>query len=417
MNRTFILIPLLFSLLFSGTIKGFSVSGNRRTKESRILDITHLVQGKTYNDSILNEAKNNLMKSGIFANASVTDSLDTIYIKVDEKWTIIPYFNISGSSELLSLQIGLYDANFLGSYSNLGGEYSYFYKTHNGSVYYAINELGKKHISSTTNIYIKKGVNNWYNEKGECIGGFINNKVGGSSYIEVPLKENRAYLGGELSLFNENYLDHLNELDYREVNDSNGLSFSKDAFTISPTILFKYTNFKYGVFTYEGWGVKTYLYHSFVTDKSSFTAATLNFQWYKLLPLQSNVCLNIRMSGNNGNETNSLYYIGGLNAVRGFNNGAFRGHFYSQGNIEYRIPSLHTKWVVFQHTFFADIATILDDSKGGSEFTTIYGTGLGLRILSPKIYSFMIKLDYAWGFGPYTHNQFYFGTTHFFVPF
>ena len=415
-----LLLNLLFIALcrlYATQISAFKFEGNRRTKERTILTVSRLKVGSNYSDSTLNVAKERLMKSDIFASVKIEASDDTVSIVVDEKWTIIPYLNISGSTELLSLRIGLYDANFLGRDATLGGEYHYFSGTHNGSLYFVKDDLGKTLFSLNSRLYSVKGINNWYTPEGALESGFIISRVGGSYGMQFPFRVEDLYLGGAISVNSDSYLEKLGAIDYSELNDSSGVSFSGEDVTINSSINIRYSGFKYLPFNYNGWGVASAISQSFEINGSPYTQLSLHGQWYKLLPLEANLCFDLSGAINSGSNFHSLYYIGGLNGVRGFLNGEFRGHAYTKGSIEYRIPSLKNRWIVLQHILFTDYATITQELSQLDKTTAIVGTGVGLRILSPKIYSFMIRLDYAWGWGPYHRRGFSFGTSHFFKPF
>jgi len=65
-----------------------------------------------------------------------------------------------------------------------------------------------------------------------------------------------------------------------------------------------------------------------------------------------------------------------------------------------------------------DCATVTETLQNVRNSTkSLYGGGVGLRIMSPKVYSFMIRVDYAWAGGPYRSQQLSFGTTQYFNPF
>ena len=126
----------------------------------------------------------------------------------------------------------------------------------------------------------------------------------------------------------------------------------------------------------------------------NYISSSLLFRSYFLLPFTSNLGVRAGAGITNVTKTPYKFHLGGFGEVRGFLHRRFRGTRYWFGNIEYRIPSLDSRIVVLQHVFFADVARAADS---GESIFDVSGasTGLGLRILIPKIFGFVARFDYA----------------------
>lgn len=416
--KTTLLILFLLTLLPASTITGFTFSGNRRTQESTLLRIARLEKGMEIRDSLLTLASKRLMKSDLFVSADIShNDSGSVNIGVNEKWTIIPYFNMSLTSEIKSAKMGLYDINFLGTNTTLGGQYHYFTGTHNGTIYGTKKDIGPYRLKLNGNLTLQKGINIWYTPTGAAEAKFIIDRRSASVKAELPLRNEDLFLGLSFGAHYDTIMEELGKIDFTGDNRENGYSFSGENNTFAPGLSLRYSGFKYHPFTYSGWGASANLLHGFQTEESGYNSFSVSAQWYKRLALESNLCVNLGGAVTDGTDLTSYLYIGGLNGVRGFNNGEFRGRAFVKGNLEYRIPSLNTKWLVFQHIFFMDYAAIADRPSTFNEATSLYGSGVGIRILSPKVYSFMIRFDYGWGWGPYRRRQYYLGTSHYFLPF
>jgi hemolysin activation/secretion protein len=96
-------------------------------------------------------------------------------------------------------------------------------------------------------------------------------------------------------------------------------------------------------------------------------------------------------------------FLGGLGGVRGLADSRYFGKHVWLANAELRIPSLDMRWLALQHVIFLDAAGI---DKRPSQFWSLRAasSGLGLRVISPKIHGMVARIDYAFsmvGDGPY----------------
>jgi len=416
---------LFFTTLSGQNITEFSFEGNRRTQTRTLLRIADISIGDTLTGSLLSNAQIELMRSNLFVSAEVSsDTTGLVSIVVSERWTIIPYFNLAGNSEnkglssIYSIQAGLYDVNFLGTFSTIGGGYHYFRGTHNGNIYGGKENISDLRLNIFGSLSLVKGVNAWYDPYGSPEAAFINDRVAAKIKVEFPLSTDDLFLGVTLSGATDTLHEELNDLNFEELNRENGYRFDESYNTFAPSLSLRYSGFRYNRFTYEGFGAKGGYSIGFQDgDGSNYNVFSLGAQWYKLLPLESNVAINFTTALTTGKGPTDHFYLGGESGVRGFNTSEFRGRTFMKLNSEYRLPSLNTNWIVLQHIFFLDMATVASETNAIDQATALYGAGIGIRILSPKIYSFMIRVDYGWGWGPYRRNQLYFGTSHFFLPF
>ncbi len=193
---------LFFIPLFSSSITDFSYTGNRRTNERTILRIADISVGDSLTDTLLRSAEIELMRSNLFVSAElISDSTGVVSITVSERWTIIPYLNFAGNSEnsglssIYSVKAGLYDINFLGTYSTIGGGYHYFRGTHNGSFYGVKENVSDLRLNLSGSVSIAKGVNAWYDGSGKAEAAFITDRVSGKFKVELPLKTDDYFLG------------------------------------------------------------------------------------------------------------------------------------------------------------------------------------------------------------------------------
>ncbi|MEO1270031.1 MAG: BamA/TamA family outer membrane protein, partial [Myxococcota bacterium] len=137
---------------------------------------------------------------------------------------------------------------------------------------------------------------------------------------------------------------------------------------------------------------------------------------YLRLPWQSNLAARLTVGHNNTDADQHLFFIGGLDYMRGYFDGQLRGHNFWQTNVEYRIPSIDTSWVVLQHVAFTDVGDVSERFGALTTFERAPRTsiGTGLRLMSPRIYRLTVRLDYAVTLDTQTPQALSFGAAQFF---
>lgn len=110
-----------------------------------------------------------------------------------------------------------------------------------------------------------------------------------------------------------------------------------------------------------------------------------------------NVAAQAQLGTKSGHEVQHKFYLGGLDTVRGFLDGQFRGDHYWLANLEARPTMWRAPRVVLQGNLFADVGKTWDEqtfSAAGFEDPFVSG-GLGLRVILPRIYRAVLRLDVA----------------------
>lgn len=100
--------------------------------------------------------------------------------------------------------------------------------------------------------------------------------------------------------------------------------------------------------------------------------------------------------------------------MRGYRDGQFVGKHFWRGNIEYRVPSWISRNLVLQHVAFFDIGNTGNTYSRIFKNETFNSLGVGLRIISPRVFRLNVRIDYARTFGRTTGGAFSFGLQQFF---
>jgi len=416
MKYLFILF-LLVNLSQANRLTSFKIEGNRKTQKGTILSLSNIKIGDTITDSLLSQAKQNLMESSLFESVSIHNRDSSIItVTVEENRSIVPFFSVDATEKTLFLRAGLYDFNIAGRNTTVGGEYYFFDGTHNGKIYFSKPNLGERKLHLYTDFVVQNEFNTWYTKRGDIEAQFIVEQMKGTLQIVTPFtKQFSLSLGVHSS--SENLLEKNNETGYNSVNRYYNHHFNGDNRTVTPEISLRYSTIDTKSLSYSGWGAEAYFGHTFQSDFDPYSTGSLELQWYKLLFRESNLCLKIDTKLTTGTNITSNLYVGGLNDVRGFYHNEFKGFAFVKTNLEYRIPSLKTDKVVLLHSLFMDQATIANRASSLGDFNTIWGFGSGVAVILPKIKNIMINSGYSFGMGEYRRSSFYIKTNHFFTPF
>lgn len=317
-----------------------------------------------------------------------------LHVTVDERWTILPGFRFSRAGETLHLLVGLQDANFLGSYMQLGGQYSRLGEANSFALWFRNPRFLDERLTLSFNVGATNRTFSLYDQGGAREGGFAQHR----RYVATALeREFRWWLNGGLHLYlaDETFSYALIPDEIRALQEEQG-GLATDGRFANLALTARFGRVDYDNYRVQGTQLNLRLSQNLGFREPALGATRLEsylFQFWQL-PLKSTFGVRLGLGLSSGTADQDLFYAGGLDALRGVANMRFRGPYFFLANTELRVPSLDTRWLVLQHVFFADTVGV---SPYPNELFSVSGAsaGLGLRILSPKVYGFIIRLDYA----------------------
>jgi outer membrane protein assembly factor BamA len=317
----------------------------------------------------------------------------TLRIEVDERWTLRPIFSFSQGGGTQRLIVGVLDINFLGRYLGLGARYERFGPT-NSFLFWAYDP---RFLGERLQVGINGGTSNrtytLYDESGEIEGGFLMRRFDAGGYVS---REWKWWLS---TYFGMSYQVDSMSLDF--ISDDIA-AMQRDAGVPPDTrALFFELGGSVGRlnednYNYDGQvlSVGMSIANSALGSTDDVIRASISGQFFRELPLDSNVGLRAATGFADSEVVQHKYFLGGLDAIRGFTHDLFRGEQYWLAGAEFRIPSIDHRWFVLQHVAFIDAAHV---SRDISDYFGLSGAsaGLGLRIIIPKIDGFNARIDYA----------------------
>ena len=164
------------------------------------------------------------------------------------------------------------------------------------------------------------------------------------------------------------------------------------------------------------WTLQAELAHEAIGSEFNFARAEVRWLGAWLPTRDWNIAMQAQLGTKTGNEVQHKFYLGGLDTLRGFLDGQFRGDHYWLVNAELRPTLWSSPHVVLQGNVFADLAKTWDDesfSLAGFERPFV-STGAGLRMILPRIYRAVLRLDVARTLTPVRQTGIAFGLQQFF---
>lgn len=344
-----------------------------------------------------------------------------VELEIEDRWTTIPFFNAGGGGGVTAYRMGLYDINVFGSYQEVGVQYENLNgDTHSGVVWYRNPRFADQ--------WLRVGVDLWWVTRNRDLYFPDATAEGAYSHRQARLrlfadKEIRWYFvpGVQIDVSADQYSDSKLSEERRALNSANGVLFPVDARTVLLGAYARIGRLNTDIYLVEGQQARVQidLGASAWGSQREFLRVVAQADRFWLLPHRANIGVHAQVSHTSSNDLDQLYYLGGFNAVRGYLATQFRGRNAWQGNLEYRIPSAQSRWLVLQHVAFADAGRVGDTfgglwAVGDGVGRVFYSFGTGLRVISPRVYSFNGRVDIARSFGPGGGWGISFGTQQFF---
>ena len=327
-------------------------------------------------------------------------------IRVDERWTLLPFFTLVQGGGLTQFATGGSDINLFGRYLTAGVQYDRlglnetFLQPGGAANSFVVWFQDPRFLNSRTSA----GIDLWritrlrsiYEPDGTLEGGFsLERRI---AILRFQREFKRWLYGG----LNFEWIDDGFSYDFipeatREIQQDNfgGLPSGGRAITARGNMRFGRVN--RDDFYYDGWSLTQWFGH---TDKlwgSDFRFSQLEsiLVAYKKIPFRGNLAARVRLGFTNTEQIQYLYYMGGLNRVRGYRDSQFRGNSYWAVNAEYRVAPIASRWFALQMVGFVDSGATADSLNPFIELDAA-SVGGGVRIISPKIYGFVARFDYAY---------------------
>ena len=349
--------------------------------------------GSSVSDAQLEEGVQRLRNLGLFATATYQRIGSVLRIDVEERWTILPAFKFTGGGGIAQLTVALYDINVAGRYLEFGTQYERLGKANSFVVWHRNPRLFDRRLLLAVDLWSTNRTRLLYDRAGEVDGGFLLNRLLFSAALTHENQKRTLRLGGKIQGFVDDFsLQYLTD-EAIAAEEGNDLPPGGTTIAFGPTVSIGTINTD----NYLQEGVEVNLDVDFApplfgVSDVHFVRGTLQATGFLRLGKNSMLGARLLAGGITSSVPQHLYYIGGLDRIRGFLDSRFRGRAFGLANLEARVPSYAGKYVVVQHVAFADAGVVRTIEDG---MVTVGSAGLGIRLISPRIFRLVIRLDYA----------------------
>lgn len=403
---------LLLNLIFHSNLNAKSpvlIEGNSKTKEKVIInEIKDLLENGNLNEH-LGEIERRLWNLRIFSQVNLNVEDQKLIIKVQERWTTIPIAKFLEGGGTSYYALGLYDINSFGSNTEIGAQYESLNNRPAGVIWMRKPQfLNNRNLKLGFDLWSINRIRFFYDQtNGEDDGALTLQRKRYNGFIEKKFYNDHLNLGLQFD-YQEDEISDFGLTD--ELKDQNAArNFNPDHESISRFTSFYLDLGQINTKNYLQDGsqlsLKTSIAHLSAGENSVLSGNEMTLKSYKLWQNKNNLnfAWQFKLKSNNYKDIQNFNYLGGFEEVRGYMDGQYYGNTTWQNNIELRQDIFENKYGVIQ------LATFTDQAKEGEDLQDLterkeeilLSSGLGIRLISPKIFRFVGRIDYA-----QTHTRF-----------
>jgi hypothetical protein len=352
-----------------------------------------------------------LMGTGVFTDVKVTldplpgaPSEHALHVDVQEKWTTIPVIRGAYGGGTPLRVLGAYDIHTFGRLLTFGGESRQYGDAPPGFVVYARDpksQGGRYFIG--TEFWRDFRRRDLYDAEGTLLGSASTSMTLGRLRLLRPWDDGDVAdrnFSGRFGVDLEALQEAPSSFDAETTDGVTGvapddLTFQdKHVRQVRALPLYIYDDVVQSPVIFDGLRLEL-KGGPLVAGETTYGLAEAEAFYYKMLPNDWNIAWHGVVGGSTYESLTTTYFLGGLDSIRGFPDGAIYGPLAAWMNAEIRHLTVRTQYLWFQTLAFFDAGGAAakpgDVIKNDRE-----SVGVGLRIAVPQIYRVMIRIDYAW---------------------
>ncbi|MBK9040942.1 MAG: BamA/TamA family outer membrane protein [Bdellovibrionales bacterium] len=379
------------------------ISGNEKTSIKFIEMELGLSDKEWFCKNQIQEKINRLKRTGLFSKVEYTitrqnrNDLAELRIAVIEKWTTIPILKLNSGGGVSQYTIGVYDPNILGEFLEAGAQYENLGGASSGVVWFKNPRLFGKPQGIDLQYWNTRRIRIKYDQDKsdpEIKRGFLHEreKVYADYFRDISSKVTlRFSLEYNKDSFSTEILPD-------SVIHKNGPNLSLPP---STELLISKVGLEVGDIVGEpqalsGQSIGAHFGYANSLDSSAdpFVQIDLSFHLFKSILPRWQLAQRLIAGVTSTQVLQYWYYLGGLDRIRGFADNRFAGSHFAVSNSETRYLMFEKPSYFIQGVGFVDFGAVGDEA---SEMTKVKAAslGAGLRLILPKFYRFIVRLDYA----------------------
>ena len=384
------------------TITDIEIQGLTRTKKKVVLRELLFKIGDKYSLSALTQSVQRLRNLRIFASVDwqtqdIDDQRIRIILKLQERWTLIPIVKFTEGGDTKYYVLGVYNVNSFGRYFESGAQFESWNNQPGGVLWFREPRFMGHRLLLGGDLWSVKRPRPLYQADGREQGSYVSLRKRANLFLDKELKqglvlglgleiiEDRIIASEEEPLLNTDIKSHL------------------DGFKPNRNFLLSFRS-SLGKIDHEnelqsGKAVEVYAANanrSLYSD-DTFYKVDIDGKAFWRIKKRDNLALRLKFGATNSEKLPNYYFLGGFENVRGYLDGQIRARKFWQSNFEYRRSFTNRSWYYLQGLVFADaMQAVRPDTSLEQRNNDIFSSlGIGMRIGSPKIYRFNLRMDLA----------------------
>lgn len=379
-----------------------------RSRPEAVRALLDTKAGAPFDAAVWEEDLRRLRDSGLFylvrGEALPDGEGIALRLTARNKFGTIPIFKYKegGGSSLLTA--GAYEVNLFGRLLEAGGQYERMNGRDGGVVWFRHPYLLSRRNRLGAELYVHVVELPLYTKKGEAEAHFANDELRGNLWLERALgPSRRAAL--QLSVYRNRFEDEADGVEQAELN----AAFLERRPLREGTTVSLTPRLVLGRLGSEGIAVRgseltleTELAHAAIGSDFDFARAVVSWVGAARPHPSWNLAAQARLGTKSGREFQHKFYLGGLDSVRGFLDGQFRGEHMWLVNVEARPTLLERRLWALQGNLFADLSKTWDARSFGLEGfeSPFVSVGAGVRVILSRVYRGVLRADVAWTLEP-----------------
>ncbi len=384
-------------------IENIEISGNNKTNTNVLLREMPFAPGDTICPEQIQEGLSRLQRTGLFASiehnlsSPEASGKTTLKIQVTERWTTIPILKFNSGGGVTQYTLGVYDPNAFGKFLELGLQYENLAGADSGVVWFKNPRLFDERQGIDLQYWNTKRIRIKYDQDKdgpEVLRGFLHERE--KLYIDY-FREIKNYLVGRIS-FDYNKDRFSNRLLPDSVVQKIG---TNPELPPSTDILISKIGAEFGVIEGESHTLSGQMFGAYIGAASAldgktknFSQADLRYTFFKPFAQQWLFAQRLLAGATDTNVLQYWYYLGGLDRIRGYSDNRFAGKYFALSNSELRYLMLQKPSYHVQAVGFVDLAGVGEETQALTKLGAA-SLGAGARLILPKFYRFVLRLDYA----------------------
>lgn len=322
-----------------------------------------------------------------------------LIVRLRNKFSTLPIFKFKRGGGASLLTAGLYEVNFLDRLLEAGGQYERFNDNPGFVVWFRHPYFLSRRNRFGTELYVHTLNLPLLTDKGAEEAFFDNKETRWNARLQRELGESlRA--GLELGVYRNDFVRDDGTAEKAARNAaflSRAPLRSGRTVSLTPSLSVGRLDYERHFVRGHEAGAQAELAHRALGSQFGFAKGQLSASGGWRLPREWNLVYQARLGSKTGRDFQHKFYLGGLDTTRGFLDRQFRGEHMWLLNVEARPTLVDRPLWVLQGGIFTDLAKTWDARNFGVDGfgDPIFSYGAGARLILPRVYRAVLRLDVA----------------------